>query len=134
MEALINLTKLIPILALLITIYKTYYDIFSKRYIYDLEQVNKYFSSDKLSNLKKEPEYIKDLACQTVSFLKGHKFQDILYLLENQKINLFDLRDILRLKKMNVLSVDEKTGKLKLNKNYDNEQPFSLKKLFRTKI
>ncbi len=117
MEALL---KLIPIFAFLVGLYKTYYDVFSKREISDFEQMKKYFCGEKTESLKKEPEYTKDMFCQTISFLKGHKYKDISYLLENKNLNLFDLKDILRLKKMNLLIIDEKNGKLILNRSMTN--------------
>lgn len=125
---------ILPILLFLVTIYKTYHDVLPKKYMNDMEQLNKYFSKEKLILLEQENEYIKDMACQTVSFLKGHKFQDIAYLLKSDKLNLFDLKGILRLKKVNVVIIDEKTGRLQLNPNFDVNQSFSLKKVFRTKI
>ncbi|MDK4574386.1 hypothetical protein [Kingella kingae] len=129
MEALL---KLIPIFAFLVGLYKTYYDVFSKREISDFEQMKKYFCGEKTESLKKEPEYTKDMFCQTISFLKGHKYKDISYLLENKNLNLFDLKDILRLKKMNLLIIDEKNGKLILNREYDKQHTHSIKQLFKT--
>lgn len=125
---------ILPILLFVVTIYKTYHDVFPKKHINDMEQLNKYFSKEKFILLEKEYAYIQDMACQTVSFLRGHKFQDIAYLLRSNNLSLFDLKGILRLKKVNVLIVDEKIGKLRLNPNFDDKQLLSLKKIYYTKI
>ena len=85
---------------------------------------------------------MKDAIIKNISYLKGHPFSEIEYLLSNKNITLLELRSLLQLKKMNILVWDKSTRQLNLaaqfqEKNYPHfydkfKAVLSIRKLYST--
>ncbi|WP_369588054.1 hypothetical protein [Kingella oralis] len=98
--------KIIVALSSIYGIYKGRQEILLKRTSNDFEQIYKYFSASKIKEMSKEPPYIRDMACKTVSFLKQFKFYEIYFILKNNKIDFLDLSNILWLIKIKILEIN----------------------------
>ena len=128
MNSLKELSPMIPIIFAICTavwaIYKFIHEYSSKQRNHDADQLVKFFSTEeKIIEFKKQPEYVKDAIIKNISYLKGHPFSEIEYLLSNENITLLELRSLLQLKKMNILVWDKSTRQLNLaaqfqEKNY----------------
>lgn len=57
------------------------------------------------------------MACKTVSYFKKYNFKEIEILLDSN-LSLYEMSNILRLKRGKALILDENSGKLKLDKKY----------------
>lgn len=118
-----ELSPIIPIIfaacAAVWTIYKFIYEYSSKQRNHDADQMVKFFSTEeKIIEFKKQPEYVKDAIIKNISYLKGHPFSEIEYLLSNENITLLELRSLLQLKKMNILVWDKSTRQLNLSAQF----------------
>ena len=104
MNSLKELSPMIPIIFAICTavwaIYKFIHEYSSKQRNHDANQLVKFFSTEeKIIEFKKQPEYVKDAIIKNISYLKGHPFSEIEYLLSNKDITLLELRSLLQLKK-----------------------------------
>lgn len=114
----------IPIIIFVISsiagIYKFIKETSQKQNITNFNQAKNLFCGDGLIELKKSPCFIQDMACKTVSYFKNHNFKEIEILVDSN-LSLYEMINILRLKRGRILILDEKTGELKLaNKYKDN--------------
>ena len=126
MNSLKELSPMIPIIFAICTavwaIYKFIHEYSSKQRNHDADQLVKFFSTEeKIIEFKKQPEYVKDAIIRNISYLKGHPFSEIEYLLSNKDITLLELRSLLQLKKMNILVWDKSTRQLNLAAQFQKE-------------
>ena len=126
MNSLKELSPMIPIIFAICTavwaIYKFIHEYSSKQRNHDADQLVKFFSTEeKIIEFKKQPEYVKDAIIKNISYLKGHPFSEIEYLLSNKNITLLELRSLLQLKKMNILVWDKSTRQLNLAAQFQKE-------------
>lgn len=147
MNSLKELSPMIAIIFAICTavwaIYKFIHEYSSKQRNHDADQLVKFFSTEeKIIEFKKQPEYVKDAIIKNISYLKGHPFSEIEYLLSNENITLLELRSLLQLKKMNILVWDKSTRQMNLaaqfqEKNYQHfydkfKAALSIRKLYST--
>lgn len=124
-ESLVKIV--INIIGTIMTVITTIVGIFSyknnsyhKRFIQDLEQVNKYFSKKNIQVIESEHRILKDMACNTISYFKGKNFEVVKDIIESD-IGLleFSKLEILRKAgyidcKYNLLNKYRKTIKTKI--------------------
>lgn len=114
----------IPIVIFIISsiagIYKFIKETSQKQNITNFNQAKSLFCGEGLIELKKSPCFMQDMACKTVSYFKNHNFKEIEILVDSN-LSLYEIINILRLKRGRILILDEKTRELKLaNKYKDN--------------
>lgn len=99
--------KIIAAVSSVYGIYRGVQEVLLKKASNNLEQIYKYFSIEKIKELEKEPPYIGDMACKTVSFLRRFKFREISFILKNKKIDFEELNHILWLVQYKILKTND---------------------------
>ncbi|WP_143530610.1 hypothetical protein, partial [Rodentibacter sp. Ppn85] len=62
------------IIATIVSIFAYKNNSYNKRAVQDLELTYKYFSKENIKKTELEHEFLKDMACSSVSYFKGKKF------------------------------------------------------------
>ena len=78
---------------------------YNKKIIQDFEQANKYFSKKNIQIIESEHRILKDMACNTISYFKGKRFEVIKDIIESE-ISLLEFSRLESLRKAGY--IDEK--------------------------
>ncbi len=78
---------------------------YNKKILQDFEQANKYFSKKNIQIIESEHRILKDMACNTISYFKGKRFEVIKDIIESE-ISLLEFSRLESLRKAGY--IDEK--------------------------